>query len=91
MRTRAFSEYGGQRPTPGPIWGKYGANMGDRDQPPFSDAPGLTRSMHIMHIAQHNLDRDSLWVAHRGEGSWTLAQGIEAVAFNELIVRLGEL
>ncbi len=51
----------------------------------FSDAPGLTRSMHI---AQADLDLDSLWVVHPGKDSWPMADGIEAVAFSELLTRL---
>jgi predicted AAA+ superfamily ATPase len=54
----------------------------------FSDAPKLTRSMHI---AQDDLDLDSLWVLHPGENSWPMAEGIEAVAFSGLLRRLDEL
>jgi predicted AAA+ superfamily ATPase len=54
----------------------------------FSDAPVLTRSMHI---AQEDLELDSLWVIHPGESSWPMAEGIEAVAFSGLLTRLDEL
>ena len=54
----------------------------------FSDAPALTRSMHI---AQEDLELDSLWVIHPGEGSWPMGKGIEAVAFSKLLTRLDEL
>jgi predicted AAA+ superfamily ATPase len=54
----------------------------------FSDAPVLTRSMHI---ARDDLELDSLWVIHPGENSWPMAKGIEAVAFSGLLTRLEEL
>ena len=51
----------------------------------FSDAPGLTRSLRV---AQDDLDLDSLWVVHPGDATWPMAEGIEAVAFSELLTRL---
>jgi hypothetical protein len=54
----------------------------------FSDAPGLTRSMRV---ARGDLQLDSLWVVHPGQTSWPMAEGIEAVAFPELLTRLERL
>ena len=53
----------------------------------FSDAPRLTRSMRV---ARADLELDSLWVVHPGQACWPMADGIEAVAFAELLARLEE-
>lgn len=54
----------------------------------FADAPGLTKSMSV---ARADLDLDSLWVVHPGEDSWPMAEGIESVAFADLLARLDPL
>jgi predicted AAA+ superfamily ATPase len=54
----------------------------------FSDAPGLTRSMKI---ACRDLELNSLWIIHPGKVSWAMEEGIEAVAFADLLKRLEDL
>ena len=52
----------------------------------LSDAPNLTRSMRI---AVDDLGLDSLWVVHPGKDSWPMSDRIEAVAFPDLLTKLG--
>ncbi len=54
----------------------------------FSDAPEVSRSMHI---ARDDLGLDSLLVIHPGKDSWPMSDGIEAVAFNDLLARLEQI
>lgn len=54
----------------------------------FSDAPRLTRSMRV---AREDLGLDSLWIIHPGEDRWPMAEGVEAVAFSDLLIMLDEI
>ncbi len=54
----------------------------------FSDAPRLTKSMRI---ARDDLRLDSLWIVHPGDSSWPMAEGIEVVAFADLLARIEEM
>jgi predicted AAA+ superfamily ATPase len=54
----------------------------------FSDAPTVSRSMRI---AREDLDLDSLWVVHPGRDSWPISEGIQAVAFGDLLPMLDGL
>jgi hypothetical protein len=52
----------------------------------FADAPGITRSMRI---AMSDLQLDTLWVVYPGTGgSYSLGEGVEVIAVQELEARL---
>lgn len=54
----------------------------------LSDAPRPSRSMRV---ASDDLGLDSLWVVHPGFDSWPMGEGLEAVAFGDLMTRLDEM
>lgn len=54
----------------------------------LSDAPRPSRSMRV---AFQDLGLDSLWVVHPGGDSWPMGEGLEAIAFGDLMTRLDEM
>ncbi len=44
-----------------------------------------------MHISRDDLGLNSLFVVHPGKDSWPMSDGIEAVAFNDLLAKLEQL